>query len=525
MLNRRHVLAAAGLAAAAPAIAQNARARTLRFMPQAALAVLDPVFNPSTIITTHGFCVWDTLYGTDRQMRPHPQMARGHEVSADGLTWTITLRDGLRFHDGERVRGRDCVASIHRWASRDNFGLALMRAVAELDAPTDDTIRFRLHRPFPALPDALAKPGSSPCFMMPERFASTPADRALGPDAMVGSGPWRFLAGEYVQGARAAYARNEAYIPREEPAEAMTGGKRVHFDRLELIWIPDGGTAAAALRTGEVDWVEYPLPDLVPVLERDRNIRTQVYDPNGFLGFLRFNHLHPPFDDVRLRRAVRDLLVQADFMQAVALPGDWQECHSMFPCGLPGAMEFPAAPRGVAALERARTALREAGYGGEPIIHINPSDFPAVTQQGRVTVEVMRRLGLNMQPIESDWASILARRANRNPPAQGGWHLHNTNAPAATIANPAVSFVIRMNGAQAWPGWPEDPAVEAEVAAWLAAPDAEGQAGAMRRLQEKAWESVPIAPTGLFRLRTAFRADLSGVLQAPSPMLWNLRRG
>ena len=293
------------------------------------------------------------------------------------------------------VKAADCVASIHRWASRDNFGLALMRAVAELDAPTDDTIRFRLHRPFPALPDALAKPGSSPCFMMPERFASTPADRALGPDAMVGSGPWRFLAGEYVQGARAAYARNEAYIPREEPAEAMTGGKRVHFDRLELIWIPDGGTAAAALRTGEVDWVEYPLPDLVPVLERDRNIRTQVYDPNGFLGFLRFNHLHPPFDDVRLRRAVRDLLVQADFMQAVALPGDWQECHSMFPCGLPGAMEFPAAPRGVAALERARTALREAGYGGEPIIHINPSDFPAVTQQGRVTVEVMRRLGLN----------------------------------------------------------------------------------------------------------------------------------
>jgi hypothetical protein len=115
-----------------------------------------------------------------------------------------------------------------------------------------------------------------------------------------------------------------------------------HFDRLELVWIPDGGTAAAALRTGEVDWVEYPLPDLVPVLERDRNVRTQVYDPNGFLGFLRFNHLHPPFSDVAVRRAIRDVLGQPDFMQAVALPDDWRECHSMFPCGLPGADGVPA---------------------------------------------------------------------------------------------------------------------------------------------------------------------------------------
>ena len=142
---------------------------------------------------------------------------------------------------------------------------------------------------------------------------------------MIGSGPWRFIAGEFNQGARSHYAKNDAYVPRAEAAEAASGGKRVHFDRLEMVWIPDGGTAASALRTGEIDWIEYPLPDLVPTLERDRNTRTQVYDPNGFLGFLRFNHLHAPFNDVRVRRAIRDVLVQSDFMQAVALPGDWQE--------------------------------------------------------------------------------------------------------------------------------------------------------------------------------------------------------
>ena len=268
-----------------------------------------------------------------RKLRPRPQMAEGHEVSADGLSWTIRLREGLRFHDGTPVRARDCAASLQRWAVRDGFGQVLARAVAEWGTADDRDLVIRLHRPFPALLDALAKPGASPAFIMPERLAATPADRPI--TEMVGSGPWRFLAGEFNQGALAAYARNDAYVPRDEPAEAASGGKRVHFDRLELVWIPDGGTAAAALRTGEIDWIEYPLPDLVPVLQRDRGIGTQVYDPNGFLGFLRFNHLHPPFDDVAVRRAIRDVLVQPDYMAAVALPGDWSECHAVFPCGLP----------------------------------------------------------------------------------------------------------------------------------------------------------------------------------------------
>ena len=530
MIMRRRALLAAASLLPLPALAQGnaqgtTRARTLRFMPQAALAALDPVFNPTTIVTTHGYCVFDTLYGCDAQLRPRPQMAEGHQVSADGLTWTIRLREGLRFHDGEPVRARDCVASLQRWAVRDGFGQVLARAVAEWGAPEDRTLVIRLHRPFPALLDALAKPAASPAFIMPERIAATPADRPIGAEGMIGSGPWRFLPGEFVQGARAGYARNEAYVPRDEPAEAAAGGKRVHFDRLELLWIPDGGTAAAALQTGEIDWIEYPLPDLVPVLARDRGVRTQVYDPNGFLGFLRFNHLHPPFNDVGVRRAIRDVLVQPDFMAAVALPGDWRECHAVFPCGLPGVREFAPVPRGEAAMEAARAALRAAGYRGEPVVHVNPTDFPAVTMQGRVTADLMRRLGVNIELVESDWATTIARRSNRNPPGQGGWNLHNTNFPAAAIANPAVSPIIRGHGERAWFGWPTDPVSEAAVERWIAAPDASTQAEAMAALQAAAWDSVPFAPTGLFRLRTAFRADLSGVLQGPNPFVWNLRRG
>ena len=207
---------------ARPALAQASRARTLRFMPQAALANLDPIFSPSTIITTHGYCVFDTLYGANRALQPRPQMAEGHSVEDDGKLVKIRLRDGLRWHDGEPVRAADCVASIKRWASRDGFGQILMRATAELSAPDDRTIQFRLHRRFPALFDALAKPGASPCFMMPERIATIPGDRSLGLEHMIGSGPWRLIAGDYVQGSRSHYARNDAYVPRDEPAEAAS---------------------------------------------------------------------------------------------------------------------------------------------------------------------------------------------------------------------------------------------------------------------------------------------------------------
>ncbi|WP_426959463.1 ABC transporter substrate-binding protein [Muricoccus radiodurans] len=520
-MHRRSLLKGAALSALPlPALAQPARARTLRFVPQAALTALDPIVQNATISTTHGFCVFDTLYATDAKLAPHPQMASGHETSADGLLWTIRLRDGLRFHDGAPVLARDCVASLQRWCARDLFGQILAKAVAEWGAPDDRTITVRLNRPFPAFLYALAKPASVPAFIMPERLARTAPDRPVA--EMIGSGPWRFLANEFVPGSRVAYARNEGYVPRDEPAQGASGGKRVNFDRLEWHIIPDGATAGAALQRGEVDWVEYPLPDLLPVLERSRDIRLQVYDPIGFLGVIRFNHLHPPFDKVEVRRAVRDCISQPDHMAAVAAPGDWWECHSLFPCTLDGVTQFPAPTRD---FDRARAAIRAAGAEGAKVVVINPTDFAAVAPQGRLAADVCQRLGFEVDLQEMDWAAMLSRRNSREAADRGGWSIYPTNFPAASIANPAVNSGIRGDGPTAWFGWPTDPATEANIERWLYAPDAAAQAAAFAEVQRSAWEHVGFAPSGLFVLKTGFRSDLSGVLQGPNPYLWNLRRG
>ncbi len=205
---QRRTLFAAGAALLAPRLAAaqgSPGRRVLRFVPQADLALLDPIHSVAFVTRNHALMVFDTLYGWDADLKAQPQMAEGHVVENDGRMVTIRLRDGLRFHDGEPVRGRDCVASIRRWATRDAFGQALWAATDALEAPDDRLIRFRLKKPFPLLPDALAKVGTHLCAIMPERFAELPSSQAV--PELIGSGPFRFIADERVPGSRNVYAR------------------------------------------------------------------------------------------------------------------------------------------------------------------------------------------------------------------------------------------------------------------------------------------------------------------------------
>ena len=218
-MHRRAFLAAATATLATPALAQPAAARTLRFIPQADVTALDPMSTTSYALRNHGHLCWDTLYGLDAAFRPQPQLAEGHTVERDGTLWTVTLRAGPRFHDGEPVRAADAVASIRRWMVRDTLG----------------------------------KSSSYPCFVMPERFASTPATTPL--TEVVGSGPYRFLKDEWRPGAQAVYERFEGYIPTPTGTPSVTAGpKLAWFDRVEWRIIPDPATAAAALQAGEIGW-------------------------------------------------------------------------------------------------------------------------------------------------------------------------------------------------------------------------------------------------------------------------------
>src|SRR6266478_1282947 len=286
----------------APALAQGAAARTLRFVPQANLANFDPIWGTQYVVRNASAMVWDTLYGVDEKLEPQRQMVEAEEISSDGLTWTFRLRPGLKFHDGEPVLARDVVASLERWSARDQMGLLIKAVQQELTAVDDRNVKWVLKKPFPKMLLALGKISTPIAFIMPERVAKTDTFKQIA--EYIGSGPMRFMRNEWVPGAKAAFEKFADYGPRQEPGSWLAGGKRILADRIEWNVMPDPATAAAALQNGEVDWWENPISDLVPLLRKNRNVAVDIADPLGNIGAFRMNHLYPPFNDVRARRAV-----------------------------------------------------------------------------------------------------------------------------------------------------------------------------------------------------------------------------
>src|SRR3984957_7032227 len=246
-MKRRDVLkstAAVSAVLAAPKIVRAEGAKTVTFVPHADLASLDPVWTTADITRNYSLAVFDTLFAYDAQFNVQPQMVEGVKTESDGLNWELTLRDGLKFHDGEKGLARDCVATIQRFSKRNPFGQAMMKRVAEVFAPSDNGIRFRLNKPFPLLPNALAEVY---CAIMPTRLAETDPQKQI-PEA-IGSGPFKFMADERIPGQRVVFAKNELYVPRSSGVASFNAGpKIVNIDRAVWTFIPDSATSAAALQ-------------------------------------------------------------------------------------------------------------------------------------------------------------------------------------------------------------------------------------------------------------------------------------
>lgn len=528
-MRRRTLLQAAGVIAAAtalprPAIGQVSRANTLRLIPHANLTVLDPVFTTAGITNAHGYLVFDFLYAMDSKQQIQPQMAEGHTIEDNGRTWIIKLRPGQMFHDGTPVRAVDCVASLNRWTVRDPFGQLLGRALDAFEAADDRTIRVKLKRPFPRLLNAIGKAVTSP-FIMPERIAKT--DAATPVTEMVGSGPYRFLKDEFVPGARVAYARNDAYAPRDGAPDWLAGGRKGWFQRIEWHIISDPATAGAALRAGEVDWWEWGLPDLLPQLARDPNIRVQVTDKLGLYSILRFNMATAPFNNPRLRRAIVEAVDQNDFMLPISAndPQGYRTCYAMIPCGLPHSTEVGASfmkpPKD---LEKSRAAVKASGYNGEKVVILNPTDLPSLHPLGLVAADLLKKLGMNVDLQEMDWGTVVQRRSSTEPVERGGWSIFPTNGGPLIVGLPPLNIYIRGQGARGWVGSYENAEIERLVEAWLDASTDADQDRIYEAIQKSAFDSPPIVPLGQYYPKTAYRKDIVGVQDFVLPTPWTTRR-
>src|SRR5713226_5179740 len=351
-----------GLLGAAPAEAQ-----TLKVVMHSDVKILDPIWTTAYIQRNHGYMVWDTLFAMDEKFDVKPQMVDKYDVSADKLTWTFTLRDGLEWHDGKPVTSEDCIASIQRWGKRDTMGIKFMDFVKEYKAVDAKTFQIVLKEPYGLVLDSLGKPSSNVPFMMPKAVAETDAFKQI--DSQIGSGPFIYVNAESKPGEKHVYIKNPKYKPRGEPASGLAGGKVAKVDRVEIVEMPDPQQQVNALIAGEIDLIEQPPHDLIPILKKEKGVQLVDWNPLGHQFIIRFNHLVKPFDNPKIRLAALYSMRQEDYLKAtVGEPEYYKVCTAAFVCGTPNGVEIKGDLLTKPDFEKSKALLKEAGYDGSPVV-------------------------------------------------------------------------------------------------------------------------------------------------------------
>ncbi len=532
MTTRRNVMKG-GIAAAALASAPGilkaqttpGRARTLRAVIHGDIGSFDPIWTTANVTSYHGGMIYDTLFGLDKDMKPQPQMVGKHNLSDDKKTYTFELRDGLKFSDGSAVTAADCVASVRRWAARDGFGQHMFARVADTPVVDDKTFRITLKEPYGMVYDALGKLGTNVCFIMRKKEAETDPMQQIA--EYVGSGPFAMNRDASKQGAQYVYDKRADYVPRAEPASGSAGGKVAKLDRIVIDNIRDEQTAVAALQSGEIDFMESPPFDLLDQLEGNKDLKLEILNTTGNVGWMRLNFLHPPFNNPKARQAMLHLINQKDFMQAsFANPKYARTCGSLFGCGTPMENDtntdwFKGAPN----LNRARELLRESGYSGQPIVILQATSIPFMNNSAQLVAQALRQIGANVQLAASDWGGVVQRRSNRGAPEAGGWNIFITWATGSSFGNPVALAGHAATGEKGWFGWPSDDAHERMRNEWAAAPTLEARLGVARRMQENAWNYVPHVYLGQWVQPAAYRANVRGVITIPELLpFWNIEK-
>jgi peptide/nickel transport system substrate-binding protein len=520
-MRKKLVVAVVLAAALGTAFSQD---KVLRVVPHSNLNILDPIWTTQYMARNHGYMVYDTLFGTDEKSRIQPQMVDKWSVSKDQKEWSFTLRPGLAFHDGQPVTGDDVIASLQRWGKRDAMGQKLMTFVEKMDSPKPDTFRIFLREPCGFVLEALGKPSSNVPFIMPKRVAETPADKQI--TESIGSGPYIFKADEFKPGDKAVYVRNAKYVPRKEAPSGTAGGKHVYVERVEWnLALRDAQSQVNALANGEVDVLERPAFESYEQLRKAPGVELVTKDPLGFQYMCRFNHLHPPFNNAKVRQAALAALPQEPFLRAQVGDKDlYRRCDSMFTCNTPYGSAKGSDIQSKSNMKKAQELVKASGYDGTPVVIIKPTDLAAIQKLPDVAAQLLRQAGFKVDLQAMDWNTVVSRRAKKEPPAQGGWNIFCTAWVAPDIWNPLANAAIGAAGEKSWFGWPSDEQLEKLRDDFARATDEGKKKALAEAIQARAFEIGTHAPLGEYVNPLAARKNVSGWVIGPGDIYWNVKK-
>ena len=517
-IGKRSVLLGAGAVGLAGMLPSPSRAavRPLTVVLESEAVILDPHMTTAAITRTFGYHVFDTLFSQDNAGAIKPQMVDHFETAPDGLTWTFTLRDGLRFHDGAPVTAADCVASLARWAPKDSLGRMLLAAGATMTAGGDKTFTIALKKPFPLMLPVLGKPNAPVPFIMPGRIATAAGDNRI--TEITGSGPFVFRKDSWRPGDSMVLARFDGYVPRTEPADFLAGGKVVHVDQVVLRAVTDDSTAANALMAGEIDYMQYLPFDQLELLAKAPNVKLMTLKGlDMFQGNFRLNQASGPFADPAVRAVLWKLVDQKDSLEAAGIGPAYRvdDCASFWMCDTALSTNAGASVAKFD-LAAAKAALASTGYKGEKVVMLQVAN--SISQAaGSLLAQNMKAAGFTVDEQVMDWGTVLARRAKKD-----GWSLFPVYSNGVDMASPLTHFYVSNNCAD-YPGWSCSAEITTHLQQFADAPDDAGRKAVAALIQEDAYKLVPSVMWGQFSRPAGYRTRLAGLIQSSFPMFWNVQ--
>jgi peptide/nickel transport system substrate-binding protein len=511
---------AAGTAAVTPAQAAD---KVLKFVQNGNMTILDPIWTTALVVRNHAYLIYDTLFSIDANNEVKPQMVDKYEVSADKTLWTFTLRDGLAWHDGTPVTSEDCIPSIKRWGARDTMGQKLMDFVKEFKAVDAKTFTMQLKEPYGLVLESLGKPSSNVPFMMPKSIAETDPFKQIG--SQTGSGPFKYVNAESKPGEKHVYVKNAAYKPRGEAPSGLSGGKVVKVDRVEIIEMSDPQQQVNAVIAGEIDLIEQPPHDLLPIMKADKNVQLVDWNPLGQQFIFRMNHVVAPFNNPKIRQAALLCIRQEDYLKAtVGEPEYYKVSGAAFVGGTPNAFDAPNGLMIKPDFEKAKALLKEAGYDGTPIVLLQSTTLPVLTNVAPVTKSLLEQGGFKVDMQSMDWQTVVTRRTKKDPANQGGWNIFHTFAISADLTNPIANSYMAASGDKAWFGWPNDPEMEKLRDAYAKETDPAKAKQMALAIQNRAIETSQYGWIGQWYGPGAAGKGIKGWLKAPVPVMWNIEK-
>ncbi len=391
----------------------------------------------ATIVALNAWHIYEPLFTWDEDFQVTPELAESHEVSDDGMTNSITLRDGITFHNGDDLTADDVVASIERWGGISGLGGSLLENVDDIEVVDDLTIEFHMTEPYGAFAVALGRQNQG-CAIYPESVIDASDDTDL--DEYIGTGPYRFV--EWVSDQHIHLERYDDYVSRDEPTSGYAGMKNQYVDEFFLRPVPDEASRIAGIQAGDYDYLESVVPDNFETLDNDENVVAEVMGTSGWAVFV-LNTEEGPCTDWNIRKAIQAAVDCEPLMQAGYGEGFYELDPGIMHQETVWNSQVGAELYDLADPDLAAEYLEDADYDGTPIRLMTTQEYAHQYNQAAVLEQQLTDAGFEVELEVFDWATLTERRNN-----PGDWDIFTT------------SFSFRVDPIQlpmlqgtSWPGW------------------------------------------------------------------------